>query len=186
MMMIVERHLTYAEMESRLDSVRQSPPDEGVLELIVCRPRSQEREVLAEGRLSVEEGLVGDNWRARGGTSPNRVYADMQVTLMNVRAIDLIAQDRERWKLAGDQLFVDLDLSTQNLPPGTQLAIGTAVVEITPEPHTGCAKFAGRFGQDAVRFVNSPAGRELRLRGVNAKVVREGEIRAGERVTKLH
>ena len=81
---------------------------------------------------------------------------DAQLTLMNARVVALVAGERERWPLAGDQLYVDLDLSADNLPPGTRLAVGSAVIEVTPEPHTGCAKFSARFGSEALRFVNSP------------------------------
>jgi MOSC domain-containing protein YiiM len=109
----------------------------------------------------------------------------MQLTIMNARVIDLLAQKHERWQLAGDQLYVDLDLSGDNLPPGTHLAIGSAVVEVTAQPHTGCRKFSARFGQDAVKFVNSEEGKELRLRGVNARIVRGGVIKQGETVKKL-
>jgi MOSC domain-containing protein YiiM len=92
---------------------------------------------------------------------------------------------QDHWQLAGDQLFIDLDLSEENLPPGTQLAMGTAVIEVTAEPHTGCGKFIARFGVDAVKFVNSPIGQRLRLRGVNARVVRSGRIRVGDSIRKL-
>jgi MOSC domain-containing protein YiiM len=108
----------------------------------------------------------------------------MQLNVMNARAVALVAHDRERWALAGDQLYVDLDLSTDNLPPGTRLALGTAVIEVTAQPHTGCKKFVARFGAEAVKFVNSPLGKQLRLRGMNARVVRPGVIRAGDVVRK--
>jgi MOSC domain-containing protein YiiM len=109
----------------------------------------------------------------------------MQLNLINARALALIAQDEERWQLAGDQLIVDLDLSKENLPPGTQLALGTAIIEVTAQPHTGCNKFAARFGVDAAKWVNSPAGKELQLRGINARVVQPGKIRVGDAVTKI-
>jgi MOSC domain-containing protein YiiM len=129
---------------------------------------------------------VGDNWRVRGSTRmpDGTSHPDMQLNVMSARAIDLIAQAPERWRLAGDQLFVDLDLSVDNLPPGTQLALGSAVIEVTPQPHTGCQKFVQRFGVDAMKFVNSATGRRLRLRGLNAKVVRPGVIRVGDIVRK--
>jgi MOSC domain-containing protein YiiM len=104
---------------------------------------------------------------------------------MNARVIALIAQDEDRWPLAGDQLFVDLDLSKTNLPAGTRLALGSAVIEVTAEPHTGCRKFVDRFGLDAMQFVNSEAGRRLQLRGINAKVVQGGTIRVGDLVRKI-
>jgi hypothetical protein len=175
------------ELEAGLDHVRQSPKDNGVLEEIVRRPRTEEREVLPAGELDLAEGLVGDNWRTRGSTrTPDRSsHPDMQLNVMNSRVIALVAQDRNRWQLAGDQLFLDLDLSGENLPPGTRLALGSAVIEITDQPHTGCQKFRARFGQEAMKFVNSPVGRQLHLRGINAKVVQPGIIRVGDRARKL-
>ena len=174
---------TLQEMEAGLAEVRQSPTDAGALRLIVRRPEANGREVLEEGLLDIVEGLVGDTWsHSRGRGAPN---PEMQINIMNARAIALIAQTPERWPLAGDQLFVDLDLSADNLPPGTRLALGSAVVEITAPPHTGCGKFASRFGVDAVKFVNSAVGKRLRLRGVNAKVVQAGRIRAGDLVQKI-
>jgi len=175
------------ELEAALDDIRQSPQDEGILELIVRRPAVDEREVLEEGELDLVEGLVGDTWRTRGsGSTPDgSSHPDMQLTLMNARIIAFLAQDKERWPLAGDQLFVDMDLSVANLAPGTRLAIGSAVVEVTAKPHTGCAKFTARFGMDAMKFVNSPVGRQLNLRGINAKVVQPGTMRAGDLVKKI-
>jgi MOSC domain-containing protein YiiM len=170
-----------SELEDGLKAVRQSPRDEGSLRLIVSRPRVREREVLEEGLLNRSEGLAGDSWSTRG----KNPHPDVQLTLMNARAIALIAQTTERWPLAGDQLFVDLDLSEENLPPGTRLAIGSAVIEVSAEPHTGCSNFVSRFGVDAMRFVNSPKGRALRLRGLNARVVQDGAIRAGDVVRKV-
>jgi MOSC domain-containing protein YiiM len=181
------RQLTMQELEAGLDAIRQSPQDEGVLELIVRRPQADERQILEEGRLDLVEGLVGDHWRARGSsrTADGSAHPDMQLTLMNSRVIALLAQDEARWPLAGDQLFVDLDLSAENLPPGTRLALGSAVIEVTNVPHTGCNKFAARFGTDALRFVNSALGRQLHLRGINARVVQPGVIRAGDQVRKM-
>lgn len=178
--------MTLQELEAGLDTIRQSPKDAGTLVWIVRRPQVGEREVLPTGELSPTEGLVGDNWRARGNSSTPDGAADpdMQLNIMNARAIALVAGARERWALAGDQLYIDLDLSAENLPPGTRLAIGSAVIEITAEPHLGCKKFAARFGADALKWVNSPLGRQLKLRGVNAKVVHAGAIRAGDIVRK--
>jgi hypothetical protein len=181
------KHLTTDELEAGLENVRHAPRDDGVLALIVRRPAVGEREEVAEGELTPAAGLVGDTWRTRrpwrrGDPSPN---PDMQLTVMNVRAVALVAPDRGRWPLAGDQLYLDLDLSGDNLPPGTRLAIGDAVIEVTALPHTGCKKFVARFGQDAMEFVNSPVGRQLNLRGINAKVVRPGTVRVGDVVRKL-
>jgi hypothetical protein len=180
-------HLTMEELEAGLDLIRQSPKDSGVLELIVRRPRVDEREILADAALDLQAGLVGDTWKSRGSrrTSDGSPHPDMQLTLMNSRVISLLAQERERWCLAGDQLYVDLDLSAANLPPGTRLSIGTAVIEVTSQPHTGCQKFAARFGQDAFQFVNAPARKELRLRGLNARVIQAGAIKTGDAVKKI-
>jgi MOSC domain-containing protein YiiM len=109
----------------------------------------------------------------------------MQLNIMNARVIELLAQDKDRWALAGDQLFVDLDLSESNLPIGTRLSIGAAVIEVTPPPHTGCQKFSARFGPDAMMFVNSPEGKQLHLRGINAKIIKSGFIRVGDAVQKI-
>ncbi len=181
------QHRAMAELEAGLDEVRRSPKDEGVLQLIVQRPERGERVLVDEGRLDVEVGLVGDNWLTRGSTVTPDGLADpeMQVTLMNSRAADLMAGGRERWHIAGDQLFVDLDLGRENLPPGTRLAIGPAVLEVSVKPHTGCAKFSGRFGTDALRLVSSAVGQELCLRGINTKVVESGVIRVGDAVRKV-
>lgn len=175
------------ELDAALDAVRQSPRNHGMLELIVRRPAEHQRELLAEGQLSLVDGLVGDNWRERGSrhTPDGAADPDAQLTLMNSRAIALLAPDRAGWAPAGDQLFVDLDLSQENLPSGARLAIGDAVIEVSAAPHTGCKLFAQRYGADAVKWVNSPVGKQLRLRGLNAKVVRPGLIHVGDVVSKL-
>lgn len=180
------RHLTTAEIETGMADVLRSPKDEGVLRMIVRRPVVNAREVLDEGELSVDVGLVGDTWNMRASrrTPDGSPHPDMQLNVMNARLIALLAQDEARWPLAGDQLFVDLDLSSANLPPGTRLAMGSAVIEITPQPHTGCEKFVERFGRDAMHYVNSPEGRKRRLRGLNAKVIRPGRVRVGDVVRK--
>ncbi|MGQ0601936.1 MAG: MOSC domain-containing protein [Anaerolineales bacterium] len=185
--MIIEKHLTMAELEAGLEHIRQSPKDAGVLQLIVHRPQTEAREVLQEAELDQREGLVGDNWRDRGSsrTPDGSAHPDMQLTVMNARVIALLAQQPERWPLAGDQLFIDLDLSATNAPPGTRLAIGSAVIEFTPQPHTGCKKFAARFGLEALEFISSPMGKQLQMRGLNAKVVQPGVIRVGDVAGKL-
>lgn len=180
-------HLTATELEAGLDHVRQSPADGGVLAMIVRRPAPDRREVLTAAELDLANGLVGDNWRARGSrsTPDGAANPDMQLNVMNARAIALLARTRDRWPLAGDQLYVDLDLSPANLPPGTRLALGTAVIEVTAVPHTGCAKFTQRFGANAMKFVNSPTGRALNLRGISAKIVQPGTLRTGDVMRKL-
>ena len=181
------RHLTWDELEAGLEAIRQAPADDGTLELIVRRPAIGVREILEVGELDLAEGLVGDTWIVRGSsrTPDGTSHPDMQLNIMSTRAVALVAQDRDRWALAGDQLFIDLDLSGRNLPPGTRLALGSAVIEITPQPHTGCQKFVARYGLEAMKFVNSPVGRELHLRGVNARVVRAGTIRVGDSARKV-
>jgi hypothetical protein len=176
-----------SDLESELDKIRQSSADKGVIQLMVRRPLVGEREVLAECELSLEEGLVGDSWLAWAKQSKydEATNLGMQVTIMNARAIALIAQTEDRWPLAGDQFYVDMDLSQGNLPAGTKLEIGSAVVEVSAVPHTGCKLFAQRYGTDAVKFVNSPVGKQLRLRGLNARVIRPGTVRVGDIVRKV-
>jgi hypothetical protein len=180
------RHLTRAELEAGLDDISRSPRDSGVLELIVRRPGIDEREEPEQGELDLMVGLKGDTWsiRASSRTADGSPHADKQLNIMNARVAALVAQDKSRWALAGDQLFIDMDLSAANQPPGTRLALGSAVIEITAQPHDGCQKFMARFGLDAMTFVNSRVGKELHLRGVSAKVVRPGAIRVGDMVTK--
>jgi MOSC domain-containing protein YiiM len=170
------------DLEAALDHLRAAPSDEGTVELIVRRPQIEQREVLDEGELSLEEGLVGDCWGRRG----KRPNPKAQVTLMNARCTDLVAGgDRDRWALAGDQFYVDFDLSDANLPPGTRIALGSAVVEVTDLPHLGCEKFTRRFGAEARTFVNSDVGVALNLRGINTRVVEPGTVRVGDSVRKL-
>jgi MOSC domain-containing protein len=183
----VVQHLTWAELQAGLDEIRRSPRDAGELKMIVRRPQVGVREQLEAGDLDESEGLVGDTWRSRTSrrTPDGSPHPDMQLNVMNARVAALLAQDPSRWALAGDQLFIDLDLSDANLPPGTRLAIGSAVIAVTAEPHTGCSKFVSRFGADATKFVNSEIGRELHLRGINAKVIEGGRIRIGDVARKL-
>jgi hypothetical protein len=180
-------HRTTEDLEAALDHIRAAPADLGHVDLVVRRPAEGEREVLAAGELHPAHGLVGDNWAQRGSsrTDDGSSHPDMQLNVINARLSTYVAVDPERRALAGDQLHLDLDLSLANLPPGTRLALGTAVIEVTEIPHTGCAKFVERFGRDAMRFVNSPRGRELRLRGLNAKVVVAGVVRPGDEVRKV-
>jgi hypothetical protein len=179
-------HLSAQELEAGLDEIRRSPSDRGRVELIVRRPAVGEREVLAEGELDTVVGLVGDTWPQRRSTrTPDgSPHPDMQLNVMNARTVALVAGSTERRALAGDQLYLDLDLSEANLPAGTRLELGSAVIEVTAQPHTGCAKFSQRFGREALHFVNSETGKSLRLRGLNARVVVPGVVREGDEVRK--
>ena len=170
-----------------LDSIRSSPAGSGVIDLIVRRPEVDEREILEEATIDPAVGVVGDTWPVRASTSSpdGGPHPDAQVTITNSRVIALLAQVPERWALAGDQLYVDFDLSIDNLPPGTQLAVGSAVLEVSAKPHLGCVKFRRRFGSDALSFVNSPLGKDLRLRGVNTRVVQGGTVRRGDVIKRL-
>lgn len=180
-------HATAAELEAALDTIRSAPADAGVVQMIVRRPSIGVREVLDAGELDPRVGLVGDTWSTRGSrrSVDGGPHPEMQINIMSARVVALVARDKERWPLAGDQLFVDMDLSAANLPPGTQLRLGQAIIEVTAEPHTGCGKFVQRFGVDAMRFVNADEHVDLRLRGINAKVVRGGPFRVGDRLTKV-
>ena len=186
-MTVTIRHLTTSELEAGLEEIGRSPENGGVLEMIVRRPQIGEREILDEGALDLAQGLVGDSWKLRSSrrTADGTPHPDRQLNLMNSRVVALLSQDKSRWHLAGDQLFVDFDLSERNVPAGTRLAIGSAILEVTAEPHTGCSKFVERFGLDATKFVNSSERKALNLRGVNARVVRPGAVRVGDTVSRL-
>lgn len=173
------RHSSYAELEAALPEIERSPRERGTLALIVRRPSSGEREVLDAAVLDVEEGLVGDRWAHGKRRRLN------QVTVINAGLVAALAQGRERWALAGDQLYVDFDLSVEHVPPGTRLRIGAAEIEVSPEPHTGCRLFAERYGRDAQRFVGSERGLALSLRGINAWVVKGAEVRVGDELVAL-
>jgi MOSC domain-containing protein YiiM len=177
------RHLSLEELRDGLSEIERSPKDRGTLRGIVIRPETDARSSLQQCELSPELGVHGDNW-AKGcwmSLPDGRPHPDVQVTIMNARTIALIAQDEARWPLAGDNLFVDLDLGTDNLPPGTRLSVGTALLEITAVPHKGCSKFAARYGVDATRFVNSRDGLRLHL----PRIVERGLITVGDMVEKL-
>jgi MOSC domain-containing protein YiiM len=178
-------HRPRPELERIAADRGSSPPDFGTLEMIVRRPTVEEREVLSEGLLDTTHGLVGDSWEARTGGDPDDHDLLCQITVMNSRVLATVAGERERWRLAGDQLIVDLDLSIDNLPPGSRLQVGEAVLEVSSPPHTGCSKFAGRFGTDALTWTNTPEGRQQRRRGMNTRVVRSGAVQPGDVVKRL-
>jgi len=182
----VMQHLSRESLAAGLEQIRDAPQDSGRLALIVRRPAVGERELPADAMLDQVTGLAGDNWLARGSTSTPDGSADRQrqVTVMNVRVAELVAGGTDRMPLAGDQLYIDLDLSVENLPPGSLLAVGQAVLQVSQAPHLGCAKFVERFGAEAMRFVNSRVGRQLRLRGMNACVLVPGTVRLGDLAVK--
>ncbi|MFN2557758.1 MAG: MOSC domain-containing protein [Nitriliruptorales bacterium] len=179
-------HAALEALEAGLDEIRGSPKDQGRVELIVRRPAENEREVVAEATLDCALGLIGDTWRTRGSGrgKSGRPHPGRQLTLMNARVAALVSGSVERWQLAGDQLYVDLDISRDNLPPGSRLVVGSAIVEVSDQPHLGCKKFGERFGLEALRFVNSDVGRQLNLRGINAKVIVAGVVRLGDVIRK--
>ena len=181
------KHLTTQELEAALDHLRDAPKNDGVIELIVRRPQTDHREILEEAELDPVNGLIGDNWSLRPSskTPDNSPHPEMQINIMNSRVTALVAQAKDRWPLAGDQLYIDMDLSKENLPGGTRIAIGDVVLEVSPLPHTGCHKFVARFGVEAMKFVNSPVGRELCLRGINARIIQGGVIRVGQTARKI-
>ena len=185
--MTAVRHLSREELEQGLDDILASPQDNGRLEMIVRRPKTDQREVLQAARLDTEGGLIGDSWLARGSrhTPDGSADPEMQINIMNSRVIALVAGSPDRRQLAGDQLYLDMDLGRANLPPGTRLALGSAVIEVTEPPHTGCRKFADRFGRDAMVFVNSGLGKKRNFRGINARVVASGDVRVGDVARKL-
>jgi len=180
-------HFTMEELEAGLETIGESPRDNGVIEMIVSRPSVDERLLLNHADIDLGGGMVGDSWVARGSksTPDGKANPAAQITLMNSRIANLVAGDRSRWQWAGDQFYVDFDISMENLPPGQKIAIGSVILEVSEVPHTGCAKFTERFGHAAIQFVNSPTGRQARRRGVNTRVVQGGTIRVGDSITKV-
>jgi hypothetical protein len=179
-------HLSRARLEAGLGRIREAPHDHGHIVLIVRRPAVGERDLPAEAILDQDTGLDGDNWLVRGSSSTpdGSAHPNRQITVMNARVAELVACGTERMPLCGDQLFVDMDLSVDNLPAGSMLAVGQAVLRVSEEPHLGCAKFVERFGGEAMRFVNSRLGRQLRMRGMNTRIVVPGVVRIGDLATK--
>ncbi|HEV8698829.1 MAG TPA: MOSC domain-containing protein [Candidatus Limnocylindrales bacterium] len=177
----------FRNLDGHLASIREPSSDGGRIELIVRRPAVDEREIVSEATLDATEGLVGDGWAARGSraTPDGSADLDAQLTLISTRVLQAIEPDRERWPLAGDQLYVDFDLSQATLPAGSRLAIGSAVIEVSETPHTGCAKFSARFGSDALRWINSPIGRAHRMRGLNARILEGGTVRTGDVIRRV-
>jgi MOSC domain-containing protein YiiM len=179
-----DEHALPGPFDGQLVHVQAAPPDEGLVELIVRRPAVDEREILEEAQLDRDGGLVGDRWAVRD-RAKTPIYLSSQLTVISTRVLRAIEPDSARWPLAGDQLYVDLDLSEDNLPAGSRLAVGTSVIEISETPHTGCAKFSSRFGSEALRWINSPTGRAYRMRGLNARVVEPGTVRTGDPIRKV-
>jgi hypothetical protein len=178
-------HRSLHELHGRFEEIRAAPCEEGRLELIVRRPAVDAREVLTRGELCTTNGLVGDIWNVKPTKATGMPDPKAQLTVMNARVAAAVAGERDRWPLAGDQLYVDFDLSDENTPPGTRLAVGAAEIEVTDQPHLGCGKFMSRFGIDAQKFVNSPEGRALNCRGINARVVIPGTVQVGDTFRKL-
>jgi len=180
------QHRALDELRAAVPDIRLAPRDAGTVALIVRRPAVGVREVLDVGEFTPHEGLAGDSWQARecSRSADRTPHPDMQITLMSVRAIGAISPDATRWPLAGDQLFVDLDLTYEHLPPGTTLRVGSCLLEVTEQLHTGCGKFIERFGVDAMKWVNSPEGRALNLRGIYARVLTAGRVRPGDTIAR--
>ena len=180
-------HRSTAELEAALPHIREAPGSTGTIELIVRRPAEDAREVLDVAEINDAEGVAGDTWNQRSSptSADGGPHPDAQITIMSTRAAAAVIGPVERWPLAGDQIYADLDISHETLPAGAQLRLGDAILEITAKPHRGCAKFAARFGRDALRFVNTGEGRNLRMRGVNCRVVQPGTVRTGDPITRL-
>lgn len=175
-------HRTKEELEAGLELLLASPKNNAAIELIVRRPSVGEREVVESAQLDLELGMLGDNWKARGSAKTEDGLANpgAQLTLMNSRVIQLIAGEKSNWPLAGDQLYLDIDLSAENMPPGTQFQLGSALLEVSSVPHTGCKKFATRFGIPATKFVGSRLGGRNNFRGINAIVLQAGTVSVGD------
>jgi MOSC domain-containing protein YiiM len=180
-------YLTGAELNQGLEHIQNSPNDDGILQMIVIRPATNERVALEKCPISSKFGVHGDNWAIKcWKTLPDgSPHPEVQIAITNSRCIALLARDKSRMPLAGDNLYVDLNLSDDNLRAGQKLAIGSAIIEITAHAHNGCAKFKARYGPDAVQFVNSPIGKKLHLRGIYAKVVQDGVVQVGDRIMKV-
>ena len=183
----MEIQFTLEHLQTQLNHIQESPKDTGSVLLIVRRPATEERELISQGRLIPASGLEGDNWRERGSTSmpDGSANPEAEITLMNTRVIQALTQDETRWALAGDQFFVDFDLSEENIPAGTRLALGSAIVEVSPLPHNGCKKFSERFGVDALKFISMAENKPMRMRGINAKIIQAGDVKQGDLIRKV-
>jgi MOSC domain-containing protein YiiM len=183
----METHFTLEHLQTQLKQIQASPKDSGSVLLIVRRPVTEEREIISQGLLIPSAGLEGDNWRERGSSSmpDGSANPEAEITLMNSRVIQALTQDESRWALAGDQFFVDFDLSEENIPAGSRLAIGSAIVEVSSLPHNGCKKFSARFGVDALKFISMAENKPLRMRGINARIIQAGDVKQGDLVQKV-
>lgn len=173
------RFLPLDVLETRLAELPPAPRDLGTLTLIVRRREGGTRELLERVALTPEEGLPGDAWGRRPPLNP-----EAQLAVIQTDIAELIANGQPL-PLFGDNLFLNLDLSRENLPTGSRLRVGAAVLEVTPKPHNGCAKFHARFGAAALRFASHPDRRHLNLRGIYLKVVEGGELAVGDAVMVL-
>lgn len=184
---MVQEFFSLNSLNDSFSDILDSPITNGTIELIVCRPKTNARKILTEAELTIEEGLVGDCWKNKRNFMRKDGLPDVEVqlTLMNSRCINAIAGSKEFWPLAGDQLFVDLNLCKTVLQPKQQLKINDAIIEITDVPHLGCSKFSKRFGSDALKFVNSKNGKLHNLRGVNAKIIQPGVIKTGAIIERI-
>lgn len=178
---------TPEQLQAGMTRVLDAPTDEGFVRLVVRRPGRGQREILAEGQLDTEQGLIGDDWINRPGMYRDTPSPYAQVTVMNARAAELVSGDPDpaSWAQCGDQLYIDLDISEANMPAGTRIAVGEAILEVQSEPHTGCVQFRSWWGPDALRHISTPDGQALRMRGANTRVVQSGLVRPGDPARKL-
>ncbi|MFW9931002.1 MAG: MOSC domain-containing protein [Candidatus Thorarchaeota archaeon] len=183
----IPNFLSFQELNDRFNALTPSPKDVGTVDLICIRPTENSREVKDSVIVDNQLGIIGDNWKSRGSkhTPDGSAIPDAQITIMNSRIINLITQDKNFWSLAGDQLFIDLDISSDNLPSGSRLTIDDVILEVTPLPHNGCIKFSNRFGSDATKFVSNKEGQKYHRRGIYVKVIKSGRIHTGSIVKKL-
>ena len=182
-----DRFRSRDELLESLPYILSAPADEGQVRAIVIRPAAGQRRMLDRVDVSARGGLEGDHW-AEGcwlSTEDGAPHPDVQVCIMSARCIEAIAGPEANWAAAGDNLFIDMDLSPENLPPGTRVAIGTVELILTAEPHNGCQSFIDRYGRDACVFVNTGPGKANRLRGIYGRVTRDGTIRRGDVMRKI-